>query len=189
MFFSKLFRFDAGSLLAFASVYWLSPLSVLSVCGQVGSRIDFQCQQGHLLQGSTTRLCLPDLTWTGIQPTCIRECLFIILSCYIFISRCLPLFFTSPSGILSLFICTAGYTFLLCSSTLFSSSPSPSPVVSLLLQCNFSYLPSPAITFDLLEDCSSRLNQPSIPFIQRERCWSWLLSLCLNCLNCRATPD
>uniref|UniRef100_A0AAQ4S362 CUB and Sushi multiple domains 3a n=1 Tax=Gasterosteus aculeatus aculeatus TaxID=481459 RepID=A0AAQ4S362_GASAC len=38
---------------------------------KVGSRVDFQCQQGHLLQGSTTRLCLPDLTWTGIQPRCI----------------------------------------------------------------------------------------------------------------------
>uniref|UniRef100_A0A8C2Z0K3 CUB and Sushi multiple domains 3 n=1 Tax=Cyclopterus lumpus TaxID=8103 RepID=A0A8C2Z0K3_CYCLU len=38
---------------------------------KVGSRVDFQCQQGHLLQGSTTRLCLPDLTWTGIQPSCI----------------------------------------------------------------------------------------------------------------------
>uniref|UniRef100_H3C0K8 Sushi domain-containing protein n=1 Tax=Tetraodon nigroviridis TaxID=99883 RepID=H3C0K8_TETNG len=41
---------------------------------KVGSRVDFQCQQGHLLQGSTNRLCLPDLTWTGVQPTCIREC-------------------------------------------------------------------------------------------------------------------
>ncbi|TKS81784.1 CUB and sushi domain-containing protein 3 [Collichthys lucidus] len=40
---------------------------------KVGSRVDFQCQQGNLLQGSTTRLCLPDLTWTGIQPTCIRD--------------------------------------------------------------------------------------------------------------------
>uniref|UniRef100_H2TR21 CUB and Sushi multiple domains 3 n=1 Tax=Takifugu rubripes TaxID=31033 RepID=H2TR21_TAKRU len=39
--------------------------------GYVGSRVDFQCQQGHLLQGSTNRLCLPDLTWTGVQPTCI----------------------------------------------------------------------------------------------------------------------
>ncbi|KAA8591557.1 hypothetical protein FQN60_016931, partial [Etheostoma spectabile] len=38
---------------------------------KVGSIVDFQCQQGHLLQGSTTRLCLPDLTWTGIQPSCI----------------------------------------------------------------------------------------------------------------------
>ncbi|KAF3691668.1 CUB and sushi domain-containing protein 3 CUB and sushi multiple domains protein 3 [Channa argus] len=38
---------------------------------KVGSRVDFQCQQGHLLQGSTTRICLPDLTWTGTQPTCI----------------------------------------------------------------------------------------------------------------------
>lgn len=49
-------------------------LFLLSVCGQVGSRVDFQCQQGHLLQGSTNRLCLPDLTWTGVQPTCVREC-------------------------------------------------------------------------------------------------------------------
>uniref|UniRef100_A0A668AKV0 CUB and Sushi multiple domains 3 n=1 Tax=Myripristis murdjan TaxID=586833 RepID=A0A668AKV0_9TELE len=38
---------------------------------KVGSRVDFQCQQGHLLQGSTTRICLPDLTWSGTQPTCI----------------------------------------------------------------------------------------------------------------------
>lgn len=75
-FFPKLFRFIASSLLAFASAglpYWLW-LFVLSVCGQVGSRVDFQCQQGHLLQGSTNRLCLPDLTWTGVQPTCVREC-------------------------------------------------------------------------------------------------------------------
>lgn len=99
--FTKLFRFDAGSLLAFASVYWLSPLCVLSVCGQVGSRVDFQCQQGNLLQGSTTRLCLPDLTWAGIQPTCIRECLLAMLSYYIFISLYISLFFTSPSGISS----------------------------------------------------------------------------------------
>uniref|UniRef100_A0A3Q3KHT9 CUB and Sushi multiple domains 3a n=1 Tax=Monopterus albus TaxID=43700 RepID=A0A3Q3KHT9_MONAL len=38
---------------------------------KVGSRLDFQCQQGHLLQGSTTRICLLDLTWTGVQPTCV----------------------------------------------------------------------------------------------------------------------
>ncbi|XP_037533201.1 CUB and sushi domain-containing protein 3 [Nematolebias whitei] len=40
---------------------------------KVGSRVDFQCQQGHILQGSTTRLCLPDLTWTGVQPACISH--------------------------------------------------------------------------------------------------------------------
>lgn len=38
---------------------------------KVGSRVELQCQQGHLLQGSTSRLCLPDLTWTGLQPSCI----------------------------------------------------------------------------------------------------------------------
>uniref|UniRef100_A0A8C5DPF9 CUB and sushi domain-containing protein 3-like n=1 Tax=Gouania willdenowi TaxID=441366 RepID=A0A8C5DPF9_GOUWI len=40
---------------------------------QVGSRVDFTCQQGHILQGSITRLCLLDLTWTGTQPTCIAH--------------------------------------------------------------------------------------------------------------------
>lgn len=179
--FSKLFRFDAGSLLAFASVYWLSPLRVLSLCGQVGSRIDFQCQQGHLLQGSTTRLCLPDLTWTGIQPTCIRECLFLTLSRYVFISLSLSLFFTSPSDILSLFICIAGYP-----GTLFSS---PSPSVDAVFQCNFSHSLNPAITFDLPVDCSSHLNQPAIKVILRVRCWPWLLSFCLNYLNCRPAPN
>lgn len=100
-------RFDAGSLLAFASAYWLSPLCMLSVCGQVGSRVDFQCQQGHILQGSTTRLCLPDLTWTGVQATCIRELWFFLLPHYIFIS--LSFTFCYP-GILSSFICITCYS-------------------------------------------------------------------------------
>lgn len=113
--FSKLFRFDAGSLLAFASVYWLSPLCVLSLCGQVDSRVDFQCQQGHLLQGSTTRLCLPDLTWTGIQPTCIRECLFLVLSLYFYIT--LLVYFSLP--LLASCHCLSA---LLATRLLFSSS-------------------------------------------------------------------
>uniref|UniRef100_A0A8D0VCL2 CUB and Sushi multiple domains 3 n=1 Tax=Sus scrofa TaxID=9823 RepID=A0A8D0VCL2_PIG len=37
---------------------------------QVGSVVQFHCKKGHLLQGSTTRTCLPDLTWSGIQPEC-----------------------------------------------------------------------------------------------------------------------
>ncbi|KAH0502555.1 CUB and sushi domain-containing protein 3 [Microtus ochrogaster] len=38
---------------------------------QVGSVVQFHCKKGHLLQGSTTRTCLSDLTWSGIQPECI----------------------------------------------------------------------------------------------------------------------
>uniref|UniRef100_A0A7N4PW30 CUB and Sushi multiple domains 3 n=1 Tax=Sarcophilus harrisii TaxID=9305 RepID=A0A7N4PW30_SARHA len=38
---------------------------------QVGNVIQFYCKKGHLLQGSTTRTCLPDLTWSGIQPECL----------------------------------------------------------------------------------------------------------------------
>ncbi|KAJ8267678.1 hypothetical protein COCON_G00128500 [Conger conger] len=38
---------------------------------KVGSVVEFQCQPGHLLQGSTTRLCQADLTWSGIQPECL----------------------------------------------------------------------------------------------------------------------
>uniref|UniRef100_A0A3B3YU70 CUB and Sushi multiple domains 3a n=1 Tax=Poecilia mexicana TaxID=48701 RepID=A0A3B3YU70_9TELE len=37
----------------------------------VGSVVSFQCQSGHLLQGSSSRTCQPDLTWTGTQPECI----------------------------------------------------------------------------------------------------------------------
>lgn len=40
---------------------------------QVGSVVQFHCKKGHLLQGSTTRTCLPDLTWSGIQPECTRK--------------------------------------------------------------------------------------------------------------------
>ncbi|XP_017163010.1 CUB and sushi domain-containing protein 3-like isoform X2 [Poecilia reticulata] len=38
---------------------------------KVGSVVSFQCQSGHLLQGSSSRTCQPDLTWTGTQPECI----------------------------------------------------------------------------------------------------------------------
>ncbi|XP_061452290.1 CUB and sushi domain-containing protein 2 isoform X5 [Rhineura floridana] len=38
---------------------------------QVGSVIYFKCHKGYLLQGSTTRTCLPNLTWSGVQPDCI----------------------------------------------------------------------------------------------------------------------
>ncbi|KAG9345033.1 hypothetical protein JZ751_009574 [Albula glossodonta] len=38
---------------------------------KVGSVVHFQCQAGYLLQGSTTRLCQPDFTWSGSQPECI----------------------------------------------------------------------------------------------------------------------
>ncbi|XP_038827831.1 CUB and sushi domain-containing protein 3-like [Salvelinus namaycush] len=38
---------------------------------KVDSMVAFQCQPGHLLQGSTTRLCQADLTWSGSQPECI----------------------------------------------------------------------------------------------------------------------
>ncbi|KAM7373267.1 hypothetical protein PAMP_008132 [Pampus punctatissimus] len=38
---------------------------------KVGSVVSFQCQPGHLIQGSSSRTCQPDLTWSGIQPECI----------------------------------------------------------------------------------------------------------------------
>ncbi|XP_037548906.1 CUB and sushi domain-containing protein 3 [Nematolebias whitei] len=38
---------------------------------KVGSVVSFQCHPGHLLQGSSSRTCQPDLTWSGTQPECI----------------------------------------------------------------------------------------------------------------------
>ncbi|XP_072548530.1 CUB and sushi domain-containing protein 3 isoform X2 [Salminus brasiliensis] len=38
---------------------------------KVGSTVRFHCQTGHLLLGSTTRTCQPDLIWSGSQPDCI----------------------------------------------------------------------------------------------------------------------
>ncbi|KAM8884121.1 CUB and sushi domain-containing protein 3-like isoform 1-T1 [Synchiropus picturatus] len=38
---------------------------------KVGSVVSFQCQPGHLIQGSSSRTCQPDLTWSGTQPDCI----------------------------------------------------------------------------------------------------------------------
>ncbi|XP_034056770.1 CUB and sushi domain-containing protein 3-like isoform X4 [Gymnodraco acuticeps] len=38
---------------------------------KVGNVVSFQCQPGHLIQGSSSRTCQPDLMWTGFQPECI----------------------------------------------------------------------------------------------------------------------
>lgn len=46
---------------------------ILSLSPQVGSVVSFQCQPGHLIQGSSSRTCQPDLTWSGTQPECIRR--------------------------------------------------------------------------------------------------------------------
>lgn len=35
--------------------------------------VSFQCQPGHLIQGSSSRTCQSDLTWSGTQPECIRK--------------------------------------------------------------------------------------------------------------------
>ena len=36
----------------------------------------FRCRKGYHIQGSTTRTCLANLTWSGIQTECIRKCDF-----------------------------------------------------------------------------------------------------------------
>ena len=41
---------------------------------QVGSMVFFRCRKGYHVQGSTTRTCLANLTWSGIQTECIRKC-------------------------------------------------------------------------------------------------------------------
>ncbi|KAH0506951.1 CUB and sushi domain-containing protein 1 [Microtus ochrogaster] len=37
----------------------------------VGSTVFFRCRKGYHIQGSTTRTCLANLTWSGIQTECI----------------------------------------------------------------------------------------------------------------------
>eukprot|EP00062_Callorhinchus_milii_P009370 gi/632953198/ref/XP_007892273.1/ PREDICTED: CUB and sushi domain-containing protein 1 [Callorhinchus milii] len=38
---------------------------------QVGSTVFFKCRKGYHIQGSTTRSCLANLTWSGMQPECL----------------------------------------------------------------------------------------------------------------------
>ncbi|XP_023598845.1 CUB and sushi domain-containing protein 1-like [Trichechus manatus latirostris] len=38
---------------------------------EVGSMVFFRCRKGYHIQGSTTRTCLANLTWSGIQTECI----------------------------------------------------------------------------------------------------------------------
>ncbi|KAM5264090.1 CUB and sushi domain-containing protein 1 [Ctenodactylus gundi] len=38
---------------------------------EVGSTVFFRCRKGYHVQGSTTRTCLANLTWSGVQTECI----------------------------------------------------------------------------------------------------------------------
>ncbi|XP_036397589.1 CUB and sushi domain-containing protein 1-like [Megalops cyprinoides] len=40
---------------------------------QIGSTLLFSCRKGYLLQGSVSRTCLPNLTWSGTQPECVAH--------------------------------------------------------------------------------------------------------------------
>uniref|UniRef100_H3CV01 CUB and Sushi multiple domains 2 n=1 Tax=Tetraodon nigroviridis TaxID=99883 RepID=H3CV01_TETNG len=40
---------------------------------QVGNTVFFSCRKGYLLQGSISRTCMPNLTWSGFQPECIAH--------------------------------------------------------------------------------------------------------------------
>ncbi|KAG7265423.1 hypothetical protein CRUP_000578 [Coryphaenoides rupestris] len=39
----------------------------------IGNTVFFSCRRGYLLQGSISRTCLPNLTWSGFQPECIAH--------------------------------------------------------------------------------------------------------------------
>eukprot|EP00063_Salmo_salar_P060825 XP_014035660.1 PREDICTED: CUB and sushi domain-containing protein 1-like isoform X3 [Salmo salar] len=40
---------------------------------EVGSKISFKCRKNYHILGSTTRTCLENLTWSGVQPECIAH--------------------------------------------------------------------------------------------------------------------
>ncbi|KAJ8333317.1 hypothetical protein SKAU_G00422130 [Synaphobranchus kaupii] len=40
---------------------------------QIGSTLFFSCKKGYLLQGSVSRSCLPNLTWSATQPECVAH--------------------------------------------------------------------------------------------------------------------
>ena len=41
----------------------------------VGSNCSFVCNEGYQLQGSQSRVCLPDTSWSGLQTECrVMEC-------------------------------------------------------------------------------------------------------------------
>lgn len=63
--------------------FWGAGLRLQPCCfsPQVGSTVFFRCRKGYHIQGSTTRTCLANLTWSGIQTECIRKSGFSLCSC------------------------------------------------------------------------------------------------------------
>lgn len=49
------------------------PQASLCFYSQVGSKISFKCRKNYHILGSTTRICLENLTWSGTQPECIGK--------------------------------------------------------------------------------------------------------------------
>ena len=51
---------------------------------QAGSKISFKCRKNYHILGSTTRTCLENLTWSGVQPECIGK---YFLERFVFVTR------------------------------------------------------------------------------------------------------
>ena len=40
---------------------------------QVNASVMFECDNGYLLEGSSERVCMENMMWTGTQPVCNRK--------------------------------------------------------------------------------------------------------------------
>lgn len=88
---------------------------------QISSTVFFSCRKGYLLQGSISRTCLPNLTWSGFQPECIGKHIWKIISSFPFMpltSEDLTRFFLAASNALSPSFTQPPSPFYVCSSPL-----------------------------------------------------------------------
>ena len=55
------------------------PLMVSHDTTIVNSTANYSCEIGYEINGNPTRFCQPNGIWSGSQPSCIGECLIIII--------------------------------------------------------------------------------------------------------------
>lgn len=87
-FFFSLYQFLCLFIFSLPAMLFLCPGDSSGTCGDPGvpshgsreesdfrirSKVHFSCSTGYVLFGSSERMCLPNGTWSGTQPSCKRK--------------------------------------------------------------------------------------------------------------------
>ena len=65
-----------------------------------GSIANYSCLDGFILMGVARRTCQADMTWSGVTPTCHRECVHVCVCMCVYVCICVQHLFTAKARVI-----------------------------------------------------------------------------------------